>query len=74
VTGAGVPVIFSMQDRPTTTSGVPAMLKIAEQVKWGLMGLVISMLVLGWVLNRFIRRCNAYPIRREIPIAPGAPS
>ena len=47
-----VPVIFAMQEQPEP--GIGAVFQIASQVKWGLVGLVVSVLILGWVLGRFI--------------------
>jgi hypothetical protein len=47
-----VPVIFAMQEQPEP--GLAAVFQIASQVKWGLVGLVVSVLMLGWMLGRFI--------------------
>lgn len=56
VTIAIVPVIFALSDDPDATSKVPVVLQIAEQLKWGLIGMVASVLTLGWMLARFIPR------------------
>lgn len=34
----------------------PPILQIATQVKWGLIGLLATVLVMGWVLSRWIAR------------------
>jgi hypothetical protein len=34
----------------------PPVLQIASQVKWGLLGLMLTVLVMGWVLSRWISR------------------
>jgi hypothetical protein len=54
VTVGLVPVIFALGYRPVMDSGTSALLEVAEQLKWGLVGIVMSVLVLGWVVSRFI--------------------
>jgi hypothetical protein len=54
VTVALVPVIFAMHYE--ATAGVPSLIEIAEQLKWGLIGLMVSILMLGWIISRFIPR------------------
>lgn len=58
-----VPVIFAMQAQPEP--GIGAVFQVAGQVKWGLVGLVVSVLMLGWVLGRFIpkERVPTPPVR-----------
>jgi uncharacterized membrane protein YhaH (DUF805 family) len=56
VTVGIVPVIFSLTCRPNLTPGTPALLEIADQLKWGLIGMVVSVLLLGWIIGRFIPR------------------
>jgi hypothetical protein len=56
VTVVLVPVIFAMQYQPLPESNSPPLLEISAQLKWGLLGLVISILVLGRVISRFIPR------------------
>jgi hypothetical protein len=34
----------------------PPVLQIASQVKWGLVGLMLTVLVMGWMLSRWIAR------------------
>jgi hypothetical protein len=54
ITIASVPLIFALADVPTT--GASPLLQIADQLKWGLIGMVLSVLVLGWVLRGFITK------------------
>ena len=56
ITIGSVPLIFALACRPTMDPGTPALLEIAAQLEWGLIGMVISVLVLGWILGRFILR------------------
>jgi len=56
VTVSLVPVIFAMSVSPVSEPAIPALLAVVSQLKFGLMGLVISILLLGWVLGRFIPR------------------
>ncbi len=48
------PAIFAMLAEPDTN--VPPLLAVTGQLKWGLVGLVGSVLMLGWILSRFIPR------------------
>jgi len=56
-----VPLIFAIQAEPYMESHVPNVFAIVGQIKWGIAGLVFSMLVLAWILGRFIRRHQALP-------------
>jgi hypothetical protein len=51
-----VPLIFALACRPSVGPGTPALLEIANQLQWGLIGMVISVLMLGWIVGRFISR------------------
>ena len=51
-----VPVIFAMQCHPENSASAPAAFELADQLKWGLIGMVLSITVLAWVLSRFIPR------------------
>ena len=54
-----MPLIFAMQYRPETGPATSAALEVGTELKWALMGLVASVLVLGLVLSMFIpRRAN----------------
>lgn len=61
------PAIFAMLVDPSTEAGTPALLAITTQLRWGLIGLAVSVLMLGWILGRFIpkpggvRSASAYP-------------
>ena len=46
--------IFAMLVEPG--GGAPPLLAVTSQLKWGLIGLVGSVLMLGWILSRFIPR------------------
>lgn len=56
VTLALLPLIFAMQYTPDVTRGTSVVLEIAAQLKWALAGLLSAVVVLGWVLSRFIRQ------------------
>jgi hypothetical protein len=51
-----VPLIFAMQYTPDLKAGSSAVLELAAQLKWALAGLLLAVLILGWVLKGFIRR------------------
>jgi hypothetical protein len=48
--------IFAMLDQPTAGSDSPPLLAVTSQIKWGLIGLLGTVLMLGWILSRFIPR------------------
>src|SRR5215831_13024248 len=50
------PLIFAIACRPAPGPGSPAIFEFAEQLKWGLIGLMSTVLVLGWVMARSIVR------------------
>jgi hypothetical protein len=51
-----VPVIFAMACHPAPGPDTPAVFELADQLKWGLIGLTGSVLMLGWVVGRSIAR------------------
>jgi hypothetical protein len=51
-----LPLLFAMQYTPELKAGASSVLEVATQLKWGLAGLLSAVIVLGWVLGRFIRR------------------
>ena len=51
-----VPVIFAMACHPAPGPDTPAVFELADQLKWGLIGLTASVLMLGWVVGRSIVR------------------
>lgn len=56
VTLALLPLIFAMEYTPEATPGSSVVLEIAAQLKWALAGLLGALVVLDWVLSRFIQR------------------
>ena len=50
------PAIFAMSAEPGYGPQPAPIFAVAEQMKWGFVGLVLSILVLGWILSRFIPR------------------
>ncbi|HEY1264248.1 MAG TPA: hypothetical protein VGF06_12050 [Terriglobales bacterium] len=58
---AFVPVIFVLVCGPDPSCAPPLVLTLAAQLKWGLIGVVVSVLVLGWMLGRFIPRPTPRP-------------
>jgi hypothetical protein len=59
VTVSLVPAIFALGSRPEADASTPALLVIAEQVRWGMTGLAASVIALGWIVSRFIPRPTA---------------
>ena len=51
-----IPVIFAIQAHPDTGSRAPAIFDLADELKWGLAGLVLTLTVMAWVIGRFIAR------------------
>lgn len=51
-----VPLIFAMQYAPDTGAHTNTAFELVTQLKWGLIGLVATVVTLGWVLSRFIAR------------------
>jgi hypothetical protein len=51
-----VPLIFAMQYTPCLREGSSAILELAAQLKWALAGVLIAVLILGWVLSGYVRR------------------
>ena len=71
VTVVLTPAICAMLVDPRTDPGVPIFLSIVSQVKWGLIGLVSSILMLGWILGRFIPRTPLPPPPHAATFRPG---
>jgi hypothetical protein len=55
VTLAVVPLTFAL-NCDGLNRFTPPVLQIGSQVKWGLIGLLLTVLVMGWVLSRWIAR------------------
>ena len=51
-----MPLIFAMQYRPQAGPETSPVLEMGTQLKWALIGLVASVLVLGLVVSMFIPR------------------
>lgn len=51
-----VPLIFALHVRLAAGSGEPFVFILARQLEWAFAGLVLSVLLLGWVIGRFIPR------------------
>jgi hypothetical protein len=66
VTVVLTPAIFAMLVDPSAGPGIPALLAVVGQVRWGLIGLVGSVLMLGWILGRFISRMPAPPAQKSL--------
>jgi hypothetical protein len=66
VTVVLMPAIFAMSVEPEAGAPTPPLLAIAQQLKWGFVGLVTSVLTMGWILSGFIPRTPVSP-----PSSPG---
>jgi hypothetical protein len=56
ITVGVVPLIFALACRPILGPSTSALLEIADQLEWGLIGMVLAVLILGWIVGRFILR------------------
>ena len=54
-----VPIVFALEFYPDEAQGSPVVLQLIGQLKWALIGLVASVVVLGFVLRSFIPRDRA---------------
>jgi hypothetical protein len=54
-----VPLIFALHYRPEVGPGTAVVLEIGTQLKWALIGLVVSLVALGIVLSSYIPRGGA---------------
>ncbi|MGI9104157.1 MAG: hypothetical protein ACR2IF_17085 [Terriglobales bacterium] len=59
-----VPLVFSLQYVPDAGDSRPGVIEVATQLKWGLAGLLIAVVILGIVLSRFIPRPAHEPSER----------
>jgi hypothetical protein len=59
VTVVLTPSIFAIVVDPKAEPGIPLLLAVIAQLRWGLTGLLSSILMLGWILGRFIPRVPA---------------
>lgn len=53
------PVVFAMLADPVADACDPPLVDVVSRTKWGLIGLATSVLMLGWILGRFIPRAPA---------------
>ena len=51
-----VPLIFALHMRMAAGTGEPFVFTLARQLEWAFAGLVAAVLLLGWVIGRFIPR------------------
>ncbi len=51
-----VPLIFALQYQPELSQNTTAVLEMGSQLKWALVGLVVTLVTLGTVVGRFIPR------------------
>jgi uncharacterized membrane protein YciS (DUF1049 family) len=51
-----VPLIFALHMRMAAGAGEPFVFTLARQLEWTFAGLVAAVLLLGWVIGRFIPR------------------
>ncbi len=56
-----VSVVFAMLSQPEAGGRTPAALAVLQQVRWGLLGLVLSLLVAGRILRRKAPSSPAIP-------------
>ena len=54
ITVGVVPLIFALGYTPSP--GTPPVLEVGNQLRWALIGMVGSVLTLGWMIGRFIPR------------------
>ena len=64
-----VPLIFAMQYTPDLKAGSTTAFELTAQLKWALVGLLLAVLILGWVLSSFIRRQSGAVTSKEAPEA-----
>ena len=51
-----VPLIFALHYQPEDAGTKPTVFMIGSQLEWGLIGLAVSVVVLGYVVGSFIPR------------------
>ena len=63
-----VPLIFAMHYRPELSEGRPAIFEVSAQLELALLGLVVSVVVMGLVIGSFIRRTrpNVPPLPSKV--------
>jgi len=63
-----VPLIFALNVQPEPGADVPALLSVATQLKWSLIGIVLATVVVGLILAAYVPKPSALPPQ----VAPGA--
>ncbi len=51
-----VPLVFAMLSQPEPGGRTPAALALGQQIRWGLLGLVLALLIAGRILRRKTQR------------------
>ena len=67
-----VPLIFALQAKPSGTDRL-AIFVFADELKWGLIGLALSVLVVGKVVGKFLPKPVVVAPPVITPTAPHAP-
>jgi len=67
ITIACVPLVAALQYQPLPAGTSPALIEIGAQLKWGLVGLVLSVLILVKILMKFIPRPAISTIESAVP-------
>lgn len=50
------PLIFAIAWRPSEGSTLPAIFELADQLKWALIGLLATLMILGWMIGSSITK------------------
>lgn len=61
------PAIFAMLADPSDSPATPMLMAVISQLRWGLIGLVMSVLMLGWILGRFLPKTAGGPPHSTLP-------
>jgi len=56
-----VPLIFALSSQPEVEANRSAVFEVGSQLRWALIGLVVSVVILGIVIGRFIPRPRPQP-------------
>jgi hypothetical protein len=59
------PLLFMLDYRPEDSSDTAWLWTLADLAKRGLLGLVLTVVVLAIVMGSFIRRCDARPVAQR---------
>ena len=61
------PLISAMQYTPDLKAGSTTAFELVAQLKWALVGLLLAVLILGWVLSSFMRRHPGLAAPKQAP-------